>query len=142
MEAIRKSSLENRVQEGDPFGFETSHLLYKRLSKRVMAADQKFIPIMKALEQCQHRNPRRFAVDTPVAAAACQDQIPDSVQEELLQMELQHPGHEVVDIGQLGVPTFDRDIREAVETLPLLIAVQRIPAGRHGGTYAPGRAVR
>ena len=110
------------IQECPPLLLVVTRLLNKRIAKRVMALNEELVPLAQLFQQFDAWHASRFT--PPVAATACQNEIPHSIKITPTPSGLETVGKEMVDIW--GVYFAEGETAEAVEAVALLIAAQGI----------------
>jgi hypothetical protein len=94
----------------------------------MVTPNEKLIPSIQALQESALRQSTGLAIWTTIAVKASQNEVPNSIQRKRGRSPQQHPRVKVVNISQKRGHALDRNVTEAIETLALLISVQRIAA--------------
>lgn len=84
-------------QERDSCFFGLSGLVHEGLAERVMAVDEEFISRMKARKILGGRDFGEFAVGAVIAFFTTEDEVPDTIQINVLTVSLQGVREAVVD---------------------------------------------
>ena len=131
------------LEEVQALFFRLACLPHQCLPKRVVTLDQVIVPLVEALQILDDRDEGELPRFATIAGRTAENKVPDAVEIQLARRYLptEGMGEEVVNVaGMKGfvfqgilVPggVLQNDVREAVETLSLLIPVQCGPARGH-----------
>lgn len=98
-------------------------LRYEGRAQRMVTGDQEFVATMEPLDVAQVRRAIRL-LKPAVAAGAGEDQVPDAIDRRAAEVLADGPREHVIHLAPAHLPTMDLDRCEAVEAVPLLVAVQ------------------
>ncbi len=115
------------LQEGSAITSRRARLQDQRFAKWMVALDEILVARMKPLKEAHGRDPIKLTPWTAIARGAGQHEVPDAIHVARQECR-EHMWEEVIDIGEISVTWNDGDRRKAVETVPLLVAVQSVPA--------------
>jgi len=97
----------------------STRLQHDGLAQWVMAVHQPVIAFMQPGHQSRRRHREELPVLTAIAARARQNKIPNAISVGQITALLEYPREKVIDVRASY-----RDLRLAIETAPLLIAIQ------------------
>jgi hypothetical protein len=121
------------IQKIDPLLCHCASLLHQRLTQWMVAADKVLVALVQPLQQPQRGNAIKLSLRTSITRGARQNKVPDAIQIHAESSLLQTVWKEVIHV-RVHALTYQLQLSVAVETPPLLVAVESTPAA---GNAAP-----
>ena len=121
------------LEEVSALFFRLACLPHQRLPKRVVTLNQVIVPLVEALQILDDRDEGELSLLATIAGGTAENKVPNAVEIQLARRYLpaERMREEVVNVAGKKGNALQNNVREAVETLPLLIPVQGCPARGH-----------